>query len=487
MGVVGAQRLLSGEWPYRDFQTDITPGIYCLGAVWFGLLGTSTLTVRLLFGLLSATTSLLLQACSEQVLKGWWRYLPWLLWTTAGVMEFPILNHHWLGACATMACWACLPGWVSGPPPRQARLAIGLGSALALAVWSMQSEGLSALLAIALVWLVLRPPQLIRVVLAAGLTSLILWAPFLSSIPEIVEENVVGISHHVAYNRFPYSWRALQDFWQHYQGLSQAHGTLFWGALSHIAINTLRYLSLPLLVLAGLWGAYRRRQPPEQALALAWLAALAANSGRMTTLYVSFQSAPWSLMLVLVLSWIPRGHLLALGLLAMEGAGWATRGWVRMQNYQYPIATRIGLYYVQDPGQAALANQVSEWIDQAIPPGTAVLAFPYAAHFYSCYELRCPIRQALIPPGGVDPEVFEQARQRLLERKVEWVLYVHLDVNEVAGNYAQDATQLQKQWDQIRQQLTQGYQLVRGDLSLGLYRRLPSGPQTQTEYTDRAR
>lgn len=468
LGVVGAQRLLLGEWPYRDWDTDITPGIYFVGAAWFGVMGVSSLAVRILFGLISATTSLAVQACAERVLRGRIRFLPWLLWTTCGVMEFPILNHHWLAGCFTLWGWFFALRWC-GPNLRSDRL--GLGACLGLAGWSIQSEGLSLVLTVALAWLACRPKGLGQVVAAAMAAVVLLWLPSLADARLIFEQNVVGIVHHVAYNRNPYSWANVQEFLGHYAGLSlKEHGPAqFFAVLSICFINLLRYLSLPVVALAALAGAFRRGGPPEKVVACAFLATLLANHGRMTFLYVSFQTGGWALAFTMVLSWIPRGAYLAALLAGLEVAGWTVRGWQRRQVNVYPIFTRGGVFYTADAAAAAGANQLGQWIQKYMPPGTPVLCFPYLADLYSNFGLRVPVRQILLPPGGVDPSVYPDVNRRLLERRVPYLIYVHVNVAEVSGNYDIAPELLEQQWREARRIVTRGYRLVEGNEAMGLY------------------
>ena len=125
---------------------------------------------------------------------------------------------------------------------------------------------------------------------------------------------------------------------------------------------------------------------------------------------------------------------------------------------------------MQDPDQQAGANLLGSWIAQHLPPGTPVLCFPYAAHLYSCYNLRVPVRQILMPPGGMAPEVYPEIHRRLLEKQVNWLIYQHVDVAEVSGNYDIAPELLQKQWEDVRKQLTKGYHLMEGNEHLGLYK-----------------
>lgn len=57
--VLGADRLLQGEWPYLDWDTRHTPGSYFLCAGWFLVVGTSMFSVRMLMVFVAALLGLL--------------------------------------------------------------------------------------------------------------------------------------------------------------------------------------------------------------------------------------------------------------------------------------------------------------------------------------------------------------------------------------------------------------------------------------------
>ena len=60
--VLGATRLLRGEWPYYHWDTRHTPGSYLLSALYFGVFGSDRLATRSLMGLIAALSGLLVYA-----------------------------------------------------------------------------------------------------------------------------------------------------------------------------------------------------------------------------------------------------------------------------------------------------------------------------------------------------------------------------------------------------------------------------------------
>lgn len=465
--VYGAQRLLEGQMIYRDWDTHLSPGSFAVSALWFGLLGFQAPATRLLFAVLFAATAVLVDQAAQRCLKGRWQWLPSLLWCSCGVIEFPILSYHWYATA--MATATLLAGliWVARPSRASAG---ALGAAVAAAGWFLQSEGLVGVLMVVFWWLRFRPRHLATVVLACLSVSVLLWLPLISQWPKILAQNL-GLANHLHFNRKLYSWANWSFFLSHYQGLSPQQGLVAYGAaLSHIFINGVRYLGLPWLVLATWWGAERKKDQAGIALAGALLAWVLGTANRQDVLYVSFLNPGWVLLLSKALQLLPRGAWLAGGLAGLEGLGWLSRFALRQQAYVYAVNSRAGIYYCNDPGQAAALNTVFGWLRE-LPPQTQVLCFPYVPSFYSLGQLRNPIRRQTLVPELDPAEAFPQALQALREKKVEWILYVAPNAAEIQGEYDIPAEQVEREWEAARQSMTEGFQRLRGDVRLGLYRR----------------
>ena len=473
LGVAGAQRILRGEWPYRHWDSDITPGIYLVGALWFGIVGVSNYSIRILLSLISAFTSVFVQRLADRLLSGRVRYVPWLLWTTSGLMEFSVLNHHWLGSCFVLLGWNCLLDWQQSDSRRH-RWAVGACTALAL--WSIQSEGLAMVLAVMFVGFRFGLKSTGEVVWAGIMCGLLLWLPFLDRIAVVLEQNVVAAAAHAAWNRNPYSLDCLKDFLKHYEGLSLSDGGLILaGAGSHLVFNVFRYVSLPVITLILWIGAERRGRALERVIAYAWLASMLANHSRATIVYVSFQGAGWALVLTLVLSWWSRGRWLAAALASFEGIGWLSRGALRRQIYVHPVATRIGVFYSNNPAQSQAAAMLGEWSQHWLAPGTRLAALPYAVHLYTHYGWTPVGRHLLMPPmhlNGVPVEDYRRAHEQMVRDRVPWLIFVDVDAEGVSGNYRISVDQVRRQWDQARELLTQDYEQIAGNRDLGLYRRV---------------
>lgn len=472
ISLLGAQRWLDGEAPYRDWDSKMPPGSYVLTLLWCGVCGFSSPSPRIFASLISACTSIAIHRSAERLIPdgGWRKFLPWTLWSAAGLLEFPILNYHWMATCAV--AWSLYHAlvWICD---QSSRAAGWMGLCTALAGWILQSEGLAALGIVLVLSLRFRrlPPRAFWLALIGA--SLVLWIPvFLywrDALPQIF-----GLGPHLSYNRNPYSWRNLNVFLSHYRGMTSADGWLtLLTAWSHCWANLLRYGAFPLVLVAGIIGFERSRDTPARVVGWAVLAWFLALSNRLTVLYFSFLGPGWVLLFSAFLRLLPGGRAWMLLVAVVEVAGWATRAVWRQGAFTQPIQTRRGTYYSLNANQAAGYAQISAWL-QPLAPGTQVLALPYGSDLYVLFKLRNPIPEPVLVPLLYPPERFARARAILEQKRTEWILVSGLDTAGIAEEYpAASAAELQRSWEEERSRLTAGYTLVQGSPDLGLYRRVP--------------
>lgn len=470
VAVLGGQRLLAGEWPYRDWYTHLTPGSYVVSAAWLAVCGDSGLSLRLLAGLISSLTGLLVHACSLRVSArpSPQVYLPWLLWTTSGINEFPVYSYHWLASLATMAAFACCLGWVQQRTPRWAG---ALGVCQALAFWLLQSDGLAVGLMAAAVALRFRPSGGRWFVAGAGLASLLLWLPFLAWSDAIWHDNV-ALAQHLQFNRNPYSWHNLQEFLGHYAGLTQVRQPLFLlAAGSHAGLNALRYATFPLLLAAAVGLGLRQRRPLLEASGWCLLGWWLASMNRLTVPYLAFLNPGWSLLAGAVLASLPAAAWWVSAAACLELVGWSARTALRGQTFVYPVSTPAGVYWCDDPSTAAGVKALDSWL-QRVPRSDSLLAFPYACYVYTVWHRPNPVRWDVLPPGLTDPAAFPAARAR----QPDWMIYLAPDAASVAADYLREPGQVAREWAETRDFMTEGYLLQAGGRDFGLFRRAAKPP-----------
>jgi hypothetical protein len=107
--LVPAERVLSGEVPYRDFIYNYTPGVLWLNASLFKFLGTGLMTARLGVWAAKLTTAVLIYYLARRYMSGWLALLPVLMtlcWVGCGdiLKVFPTQY----GMALLLGAWAML-------------------------------------------------------------------------------------------------------------------------------------------------------------------------------------------------------------------------------------------------------------------------------------------------------------------------------------------------------------------------------------------
>lgn len=470
--VLAASRILEGDLPYRDFLTHITPGSYFITAAFLSLTGFSSLAVRGLLALLVAAIGTLVQALADKSMPGSWRYVPWLVWSTSGVYTHHILNYHWFGSLAIMAGLYCAIAWLEQPTRRRG---LAFGACGGLAMWIIQSAGLALALVAVLLWLRFRPKGLGWVGAGALLSSLLLWLPLLPWWARVWQDNFLAMAQHLGSARSGFDpgmgWRATRPLLE-LAWLDEP--LLSLGAVASAWLAWERYLFYYPVLLAGLWLAERRRQRIAAALAWSLVAWDLTFLSRQTIPYLGYTSPLYLLVLLHLLSgWQWRRWLQAV--IAGTLAAYLLRSYELSQRYIYPIPTRTGLYWGQDPVEAAAMQVVHQWVIATMPPGTRVLAYPYFTSLYTTENLRNGCREPLFVEGAFALERLQACVQELRVRDVQYLVVMPLvpeAVGQVSAISVSDYLTARQQWLQI---VTQDYQLVDKKGFVSLYRRRPEG------------
>lgn len=462
--VLGATRILQGEWPYYHWDTRHTAGSYLLSALYFAVCGSDQLATRSLMGLLAAASGLLIYAIGRRALPGRLAFLPWLLWCCGGLTAFPLLSYHWWGTLFTLTTLYLVTRW-----REDGRFAVPAGIGAALALWTLQSDGLACSLMIVLIWLRYRPVGLGKAIMASVLASLVLWLPFLPVVGQVWKMNVVDLTLHLPYNRHPYSW----NDWLPLGQLALAPGL---PALPRAAIGSNFWLQAQtygfyyITVVLSLAVFEKARRPQLAAIAWCALAWAAASGNRQTISYLSFSCPGVFLCEVGLLSLLPRSLWLGAVWAGLEliGAG-ARLGF--LQNYwTYSISTRSGVYRTDREPQAMAVAQAHAWSDRYFPPGSTVLSYPYFCSLYTTEKLRNPLRVPVLTPFLYDRHELETARRLLQEKKVEFILYQAISPEVMQASYGIPAREYQQRSEEELNYLTSDYQMIEGGGALRLYR-----------------
>jgi hypothetical protein len=461
--VLGAQRLLQGEWPYLDWDTRHTPGSYFVSAAFFALFGSDAPWPRVLFALFSSLTAGYLQAISQRLCKGPVQYLPAALFTALSPGMWPILSYHWLGMNSLVAVLLALLHYRKMPSSRRAAWA---GAAAAASVWMFQSSGATSLL---LLPLAVGRAHWAPLLGGLSLASLLLWAPLLGHIPAILQANVLSMRHHLDFNYHPYSLHYIWSDWSFLPSYASAQNKLMWLVLVQETLSlSLVYLTIYPVALMALWK--NRSDPLGRLPGLALLIWLLVTHRQQSSLYACFGLPLWSLALAQL--WPSRRAWVG-SLMALLLAGWVGNRWLRSQTFVYPIATRVGSYWSNSPELAARMQRISEWM-RAIPPGTPIFAYPFRTSLYTLYGLRNAIPYPALQPVNYGEAEHQRSFQALAQSLPEW--YILDERVAPLGPEGGFAHRTGLEWDRRLAQLKVGMEKVDSLDSTGLYRRRGGAP-----------
>lgn len=211
----GAERILRGQVPYRDFFTFYTPGSFYLVASLFHVFGDSFVIARTSLALAGAICSLITFLLARRVCPLGTALFAGVLATIAGCAYRFLVLHNWY---STLLCCLCLYAAVRFLENRRIPWIFSTGFLASLAFLFEQSKGAGLLFGLALAWTILAFVAGISVVnmkgfvaFSAGFTF-----PFLSTFVYFSAEHALGqmleswlwpLRHYGEANHVPYGWQ----------------------------------------------------------------------------------------------------------------------------------------------------------------------------------------------------------------------------------------------------------------------------------------
>jgi 4-amino-4-deoxy-L-arabinose transferase-like glycosyltransferase len=447
---VGAERILRGQVPYRDFFSELGPASFYMQAAIFKILGTHAAALRLTAWLLGGIISGLIYLLARRVVTGAAAFLPSAVFALVCYPAAYRVSHHWWGNFFLLLTVLCLmPSETQAGPssaPRR-KVLVGAGVLAGLTLLSMQSMGAWALLMGAgflSVHLLLERQggwrdafrrgtrQAGWFVLGAALTLGCAAAYFASqgALAEWVNDNFLFLL---------VNYRAYLDVPQ----ASPLVIILHIGRLAitqpsvHFALYAIGYPAFvlgPALAYGGTaWQLLSSRRPQGWEarilllLLLQGVGALLANSHALDTFHL-MSAAP--LMLVLLVyhwrriiqrrTWLRRAALasaaLALALAVFAGV----RKAINTAPIGVPVPTRRGIVYRKAVAAQELRERVAA-IERLLPAGTETFFYPYNAELYFLTATRNPTRYDVLLPEFHTPQQMEEALATLRHSRPEFI------------------------------------------------------------------
>jgi hypothetical protein len=419
----GAERILRGQVPYRDFFSELAPASFYFQAWIFRILGANVTALRLTAWIVGGILSLLIYLLARRLLRGTDAFLPPLIFTLICYPYTYRVSHHSWGNVFLYLSVLCLSQLALRPPtakPLLLRLYVfAAGLSAAVCLLCMQPKGAWAL-AMGIIFLSLSEGLPGGISLRAGLRKgmgwtlwFILGAGFVLALAVLyfasrgalgywVEDNLVFLFT---------SYRPYLDVPQASPASIISHMLLLTirEPSTHLALYVIGYLFF-LLVAPGIafghafWRVFIGRSPAEPRTRL-WLLFLLEGLGSYFSEMHSpddfhlMTAAPIMLILfvdtcrcALSASWPwsrPRRAVAWLGLALMCFTG--LRKAANTSVINTPIETRRGTIYVQ-AGVAREFQQVVDLIQEMVPAGGETFFLPYHAELYFLTSTRNPTR-----------------------------------------------------------------------------------------------
>lgn len=472
----GAERILRGQVPYRDFFSELAPASFYFQAWIFQVTGINVSSLRLTAWLLGGVLSLLIYLLGRRFLRGTDAFVPPLIFAMICYPYTYRVSHHSWGSLFLYICVLCLSRSAFRFPNestfRLKACVFCAGASAAVTLLAMQPKGAWAV-AMGVAFLVLLEGFPAGNTLSAGLRKGLVWNLwFILGVAAVIGPVLLYFMLEGALG----SWAKdnvifLFANYRPYLDVPQASP---WGIISHLArlalhqpsvhlvLNIIGYLFF-LLVAPGIafgyvfWRVFPaqfRAEPQAGLLLLFFLQGLGAYFSELHAPddFHLMSAAP--LMLILLVytvrcalnrSWPLRRPLRVLawaGLMLMCFTG--LRKAANTLEINTPVQTRRGTIHVMAEDAPEL-QQVVNTIQDKVPSGGETFLFPYHAELYFLTSTHNPTRYDVLLADFHSLRQIDEAISTLetkrpayifdLTRRLPWTIRPHFpdDQPDVIG------------------------------------------------------
>jgi len=438
--LTGADRILHGEVPYRDFFSFYTPGSFYLAALVFRIFGDSLVVARISLAIAGAACSVVTYLLSRRVCPRGVALFVAALATVVGVPYRFLVLHNWYStALACLALYAA----VRLLETRKTVWAFAVGSLASLTILFEQSKGAGLCLGLALgflmLWTVGRESVPSRLE-SLGLLSGFAW-PFLLTFAYFGAQHASGIMvqdwlwplhHYTQANRVPYGYQNWSDSARDaifHSGPVWLRVVKFLLVSPGFVVPALPLVALGLLVYSTL--EMRRRKVPSAKYGYYILTCSVLFGLLVSVLIVRADIIHFmylSPLLYLVLAWIVGssdfgGRLLSTLrplLIAYVGIAFGLMGWAVLTT-----ATGARVRVETERGLIRTHNQdtVIEYVQAHVKPGEKVLVYPYLPLYYYLTGTRSSSHYDYFQPGMNTSDQAQEIIGSLGSQNVRAVLF----------------------------------------------------------------
>lgn len=433
----GAERILRGQIPYRDFFSFYTPGSYYFIALCFRIFGDSFVLARTTLAVAGAVCSVITYLLARRACSIGMALFAAALATVAGTAYRFLVLHNWY---STLLCCLTVYATVKAIETHKNAWAFGAGSFASLTFLFEQSKGAGLWLGlvVGITILGLRRTARFRkfeiIACAAGL----LW-PFLltltyfylhHSLAMMLADWFWPLRHYTQANRVPYGYQNWSD---HSRDVIFHVGPIWTRAVKVLAISPGFVVPVLPLIAAGLlvyWSFVGcRRQTAETYSRYVLISA--ASTGLLVSVIVvradiihfMYLTPLWYVLLawifgsrelssralVMMRPYLTMFVAVAFGLMAMAVL-------LTALGARFRTETRRGLITTGTP------DTVLEFMQTHTQPGDTILVYPYLPLYYYLMATDSPSRYDYLQPGMNDPQQFQETIRSLGSEHINAVL-----------------------------------------------------------------
>jgi hypothetical protein len=450
--LAGAERILRGEVPYRDFFSFYTPGSFYLLALLFRVFGDSLTVARTSLAVTGAVCSVITYVLARRVCSRGIALFAALLATIAGAAYRFLVLHNWY---STLLCCLAVYTAVQLIDSRKPIWALATGSLAALTILFEQSKGAGLCLGLFVGFLTLRVlgrEPLFRRSQSLALAFGFLW-PFILTFAYFGSQRAVGVMlqdwlwplrHYTQANHVPYGWQNWSE---------QSRDTIFYTGPAWIRVLKVLVVSpgfivpmLPLIAvgLFGYWAFQMRNEKVAPGKTQYYVLISAALSGllisivivRADIIHFMYLAPLW----YLVLAWMfgalevdsrvlvtARPYFVGYIAITFGLMGFALL--LAATGANNLIETRRGVI------KTSAKDTVLEYVEAHVPVGHEVLVYPYLPLYNYLTATRSPSRYDYFQPGMNTPEQAQEIISSLQSHDVRGILFEPWFADKIANSW----------------------------------------------------
>jgi hypothetical protein len=452
MIAAGAERILRGQIPYRDFFSELGPGSYYLQAAIFHLFGISVSSFRFTAWAMGAVLSGLIYLLGKHIIRGPAAFVPPFIFTTTCYSYLFFVSHHWWANFFFLLELVCLVASVhilkEGGSLLQRTVLFCAGVLAAFTLLCMQPKGAWAIIT-GVTFLILSEMLVANPTLSPALRAgfgKMLWFlfgaggalalvagnfGFRDALGAWIFDNFTFLfTNYLPYENQPgvYSWaRVIHDLrWVarnlSFQNLSHVLGFYFFsvvgpaiGFMSAIwrikryGAARLTHTRLLLLFLLGGIGSLISELHEPNIIHLVWASPI------ILILFVDAANeairgkGAWRSPTIVAAT-------LTIGLVIAV----ASRRVVQISGRRAPVYTRRGTLFM-DPGTESTYQEWIDTIERDVPAGGETFIFPYDAQFYFLTATHNPSKYDVLISDFHSKRQFDEAISILDSRRPGFV------------------------------------------------------------------